>query len=100
MRNRKDPDSRENHKGEFVRCPITTDELRAFKVITIPGTKLKCRRPRRRNDEEHIIEKMTVLRRYPFIVVLSYMGECGKTFETSMTWAEAIIRNRKRSKSP
>ena len=34
-------------------------------------------------------------KQYPHIVTLEYIGACGKTFETSMTWAEAIILNRK-----
>ena len=47
---------------------------------------------------EEKVGKMKVLKQYPHIVTLEYIGACGKTFETSMTWAEAIILNRRPQK--
>lgn len=82
--------------------PITKGEIKRFRSMTWPGDILRCHRPRRRSDEEVKVIRMTVLKTYPHIVTLEYMGVCGKMFETSMTWAEAIMLNwrpRKKSKA-
>lgn len=91
-------ESEEKYDTGGYRCPITKAELKAFIAMAAPGTRLLCRRPRHRNDEEIVIDKMTVLRRYPFIVALSYTGAYGKTLTTSATWAEVIIQNRPKRK--
>lgn len=91
-------ESEEKYDTGGYRCPITRAELKAFIAMAAPGTRLLCRRPRHRNDEEIVIEKMTVLRRHPRIVVLSYIGENEETLTTSVTWAEAIIQNRPKRK--
>ena len=85
-------------REDTTRGPITKNELKAFKRMIWPGDKLRCRYPRRRGDDEEKVGKMKVLKQYPHIVTLEYIGACGKTFETSMTWAEAIILNRRPQK--
>lgn len=91
------------NRGEgYENGPITKDEIKRFRSMTWPGDVLRCHRPRRRSDEEAKVIRMTVRKAYPHIVTLEYIGACGKIFETSMTWAEAIMlngRTRKKSKA-
>lgn len=75
---------------------ITPFELMAFKEQIKEGNILRCPRHKRKGDEEDCILKMQVIRKYPFVLILGYQGN-GRWNKTSMTWAEAITLNRKKS---
>lgn len=77
-----------------VKGGIEPLEVEAFKRRTKEGDRLYCYRPRRKGDEEAILEKMPVIKPYEHIVTLAFRGRAGNAFETSMTWGEAIQLNR------
>lgn len=80
--------------NDKVKGGIEPLEVEAFKRRTKEGDRLYCYRPRRKGDEEIILEKMPVIKPYEHIVTLAFRGRAGNAFETSMTWGEAIQLNR------
>lgn len=76
--------------NDKVKGGIEPLEVEAFKRRIKEGDRLYCYRPRRKGDEEIILEKMPVIKPYEHIVTLAFRGRAGNAFETSMTWGEAI----------
>ena len=76
-------------KGE-----LTVEELLAFKKSVKVGGRLNCCVHKRKGDDPDRIIKMRVKAQSPCIVVLEYPGKCGM-LETSITWQEACLLNRK-----
>lgn len=76
-------------KGE-----LTVEELLAFKKSVKVGGRLNCCVHKRKGDDPERIIKMRVKAKYPCIVVLEYPGKYGM-LETSITWQEACLLNRK-----
>ena len=76
--------------------PILPKESKALKDRVQPGDRLRCPKPKRYDDPEIPNVKNPrpvvgrVVKKYPFIVFMNWNGK-----ETSMTWAEAVILNRK-----
>ena len=80
--------------NDKVKGGIEPLEVEAFKRRIKEGDRLYCYRPRRRGDDEVILEKMSVIKPHGHIVTMAYHGVRGNTYETSMTWGEAIQLNR------
>lgn len=80
--------------NDKVKGRIKPVEVEAFKRRIKQGSKLYCYRPRRKGNDEAILEKMSVIKPYKYIVSLAYHGVRGNTYETSMPWGEAIQLNR------
>lgn len=80
--------------NDKVKGGIEPLEVEAFKRRIKEGDRLYCYRPRRKGDEEAILEKMSVIKPYEHIVTMAYHGVRGNVYETSMTWGEAIRLNR------
>lgn len=68
-------------------------EQEAFRHRVKIMDKLKCYKPRRKEDAPRELMDMIVLGKYPHIINMGYQGRNG-ILTTSMTWAEAIILNR------
>ncbi len=80
--------------NDKVKGGIEPLEVEAFKRRIKEGDRLYCYRPRRRGNDEVILEKMSVIKPHGHIVTMAYHGVRGNTYETSMTWGEAIQLNR------
>lgn len=80
--------------NDKVKGGIEPLEIEAFKRRIKEGDKLHCYRPRRKGDDEVILGKMSVIKPHEHIITLAYHGVRGKTYETSITWGEAIQLNR------
>lgn len=80
--------------NDKVKGGIEPLEVEAFKRRIKEGDKLYCYRPRRKGDDEVILEKMSVIKPHEHIVTMAYHGVRGNAYETSMTWGEAIQLNR------
>lgn len=80
--------------NDKVKGGIEPLEVEAFKRRIKEGDRLYCYRPRRKGDDEVILEKMSVIKPHEHIVTMAYHGVRGNAYETSMTWGEAIQLNR------
>lgn len=80
--------------NDKVKGGIEPLEIEAFKRRIKEGDKLYCYRPSRKGEGESILEKMSVIKPHEHIITLAYHGVRGKTYETSITWGEAIQLNR------
>ena len=81
-------------ENDKVKGGIEPLEVEAFKRRIKEGDRLYCYRPRRKGDDEVILEKMSVIKPYEHIVTMAYHGLRGNAYETSMTWCDAIQLNR------
>lgn len=80
--------------NDKVKGGIEPLEVEAFKRRIKEGDRLYCYRPRRKGDDEIVLERMPVIKPHEHIVTMAYHGVRGNTYETSMTWGEAIQLNR------